>query len=511
VFPDKSFVSDLQDYMIAYIRELQRLADLEHQFTHLGWTTDHQNFILPGELLEPGGKSRSISLSLGAQRASHHIGPRGEFEKQVELLKFYNHPKYLPSQFMICASLAAPLYFATGQNGVIVNASGDSGASKSTTLYTAASLWGRPEMYPLNGTDDGATIRFRNERITTLANLPILVDEITHMPIKDAHNFAMSVSQPGQRGRLGKDGVERAAVDSYRATITLCTANSSLHQLLAYENSAGSAGSMRVVEIVFKKADIHKKWEADDFMRDLKKNYGHVGPAFMRYVVDNREWVEQRVHEVQREIDMRVNVDGSERFWTAAIASVIVACEIANHLGLLAYDRQAMMDWAVKVQIPSMRGTIQTEYDTPIGTLADYMEHINADLLITEQTEIGGRTSVQVLKHPRGPLAAHYDKTGERMFISKTHFKDYCMRRGANADRVLKELNRPADDTGSRVIPVVRTRRRLGAGTDYAKGQPWCFIVDMSNPEVTGTIDLEVVDKGGSRPMAPAKGNLRSL
>jgi hypothetical protein len=61
--------------------------------------------------------------------------------------------------------------------------------------------------------------------------------------------------------------------------------------------------------------------------------------------------------------------------------------------------------------------------------------------------------------------------------------------------KVLEDLH--AVRGGERIVPATNTRRTLGAGTEYAKGQSWCFTVNMSHPDVTGAVDLKLVAGGG--------------
>lgn len=495
LYPDASFIPFVQDYMVAYINELQRLVDPETQRNHLGWCEAHTQFILPDRVLFADGHVRPAQLSEGAARASLQVHSQGSITTHCELLAFYHRAAYLPHQFFITASLAAPLFYMTGHHGVILNASGEAGASKSTSLYTAASLWGQPELYPINGTNNGATVRGRNERVTTLANLPICVDEITHMLPRDAVDLAMSITQPGHRIRLASDGIERRGSGSYKATMMLTTANNSLHTMLSTDNAAGTAGSMRVVEIEFKALAVHAKHEADTYWHELKQHFGQIGPRFMAYVVQHTEQIGVRVREEMRAIDQRCDIRASERFWSATIASVVVACEIANELGLLPYSAAALREWAVTEQIPHMRGVVAEEYTTPMGILAEYLEHINGDILVA--TKMSGNTNLtNVVKAPRGQLLAHFDTEEHTMWVLRKGFKDYCLRSGANCTKILDDLlNIRADVHGhpARVLYSKRTRKLLGVGTEYAKAQSWCFAINMAHPEVTGVVDLTLM------------------
>jgi hypothetical protein len=496
IYPHKGHIPTLQEYMVAYIAQLQKLADADAQCNHLGWGGDDQSFfILPDKIMHPDGSVKPAQLSLGATRASKDVHTAGTLEEQVRLLSFYNSPAYLPNQFFILASLAAPIFYATGHHGVIINASGDAGASKSTSLYTAASFWGQPELYPINGTNNGATVRGRNERVTVLANLPVCVDEITHMPPKDAVDLAMSITQPGHRIRLQTDGVERASIGSYKATIMLATANNSLHGILSLDNAAGTAGSMRVFEITFVPGKVHQKWEADDFLFKLKQNYGHIGPQFIYHVLKNREAVVARVREVMKEIDETANIRAAERFWSATVAGVIVAGEIAYQLGLLPYSVDALRKWVLEYQIPMMRGIVTQEYSDPMAIVANYLESINGNIIAMRKPQ-GHSNISNVIHMPRsGELLAHYDLDDRIMFVLKSEFKSYCSKIGANSTKIIEELHQPRD--GARIVPQPHTRRVLGAGTEFAKAQTWCFSINMDHPAVSGQVDLSVVQGGG--------------
>jgi hypothetical protein len=495
IYPNKGNIGQLQEYMVAYIAQLQKLVDADAQCNHLGWADDHSRFILPDKILSTDGSAKPAQLSLGAQRASAQVHKKGTLERQVELLRFYNNAEYLPNQFYVLAGLAAPIFYATGHHGVIINASGDAGASKSTSLYTAASLWGQPELYPINGTNNGATVRGRNERVTVLANLPVCVDEITHMPIKDAVDLAMSITQPGHRIRLHSDGVERASLGSYKATIMLATANNSLHSLLSTDNTAGTAGSMRVFEIVFRANHVHQKHEADDFLHELKQNYGHVGELFVNNVIKRLETVARRVREVTKEIDREAKIQSSERFWSATAASVLVAGEIAREMGLLNYSPEVLKRWVVDYQIPYMRGVVKEEYSDPLAIIANYLEAVNNNMLVVRKIKGGQGNLTSEVRRPAGPLLAHYDLDDQMLYILKAGFKDYCTRIGANSAKILDELHELRDD--ARIIPQKHTRRTLGAGTEYAKAQTWCFALNMAHRDVSGVVDLKVLTGTG--------------
>jgi len=501
VFIAPENLKEVENYMIAYIGKLQQLSDADNQFNHLGWNDDRTGFILPDKMLLANGKARRVSLSMDAQRRSAYIHKQGTLQKQIELLNFYNHHAYIPQQFYILCALAAPLFYMTGHHGVIVNASGKTGSSKSSALYTAAAFWGSPKEYVINGTARGASANARDGRLGVLANLPVGVDEITFMEPKDVHDLAMSVTQPGYALRNNRDGTERATSDAYKATILMTTANSSLHSVLSSKNTAGTASSMRVFEIPMKAGAVHSKSDADDYLLDLCKDFGHIGEVFMAYVIKNLDTIEARLRQVMREIDVVAKVTSGERFWSAVVASAVTAGEIALSLGLTPFDLKPIKQWVAHKQIPYMRGVVREEYSNPVTVLTDFFEENNEHILIIQKSMANNNVAL-ASKMPRGALKARYEQETGRMYVLKAAFKQHCTRIGANDRLCLEDLHAPYLDVNGverRVVLNKHTRKVLGAGTELDKGQSHVFVVDMTHPLITGIIP-SLSAKGGPNP-----------
>jgi hypothetical protein len=518
VYPHKADLPALQDYMVAYISQLQRDLDAASQSTHLGWTDEYRQFILPDVTLHSDGKVTPSSLTTATKNSAQFITKKGTLAAQVSLLGFYNHDAYLASQFAILASLGSIILHATGQHGVVINMSGESGASKTTTLFTLAGLWADPSLWPLNGTNRGATANARAQRIATNANLPTPVDEITHIPVKDAQDLVMNVTQPGHRLRLQQDGSERKVTDNYKSAIMISTANSSLHNLLSIENAAGTAGSMRVFEMQMTAQNVHTKAEADEFLRQIKLNYGHIGEVFAAAVVKHLPQIELRVQQLVREIDEEASTTSAERFWAAVIAVVLVAGELGQALGLTPYSVEKLRRWAIDKQIPFMRGVVKEEYRDPLAVLTDYIAEKHSNIVVINKAVGIGQTAAgdtgvvdnaYAANRPGGALLGHYDVNAGVLYLLKQGFKDHCNRIGSNSTRILDELSalRGGDATtpGRRIVTNKTCRRTLGAGTDLAKGQSWVFTVDMQHPDISGVVPLTVVPASPTvAPSAPA-------
>lgn len=524
IYPHKADIPALQDYMVAYISQLQKTMDADSQSSHLGWADEYRQFILPDKTLHADGTVRASALTDAALKSSQRISKAGDMAEQVKLLRFYEHPAYIPNQSVILDAFASIIFYATGHHGIVVNLSGDAGASKSSTAYTAASIWGDPVLWPINGTNRGATANARAQRVVTNANLPTIVDEITHLPPRDAIDLVMNITQPGHRLRLDTSGAERNAGDNYKSAIMISTANNSLHSLLSLDNAAGTAGSMRVFEMKFFAQHVHTKAEADEYMRQLRLHHGHLGEIFAQFVVKNRKAVENRVQQVVREIDVACKITSGERFWSARVACGIVAGEICRALGLTNYDVDAIRDWTITKQIPYMRGIVHEEYRDSLAILTDYIAEKNGNILVVDKaTSLGANTAGQTtvgssafpLNNPHGALLGHYDLKAGVLYLLKQGFKDHCQSIGTSSSRIISELAEPRlDEAGqnpSKIVIDRNCRRTLGAGTQFAKGQVYCFAIDMNHREISGQVPLQSVQNTSGGPLSAPTGVLKSV
>lgn len=512
IYVQNDRIKELQDYMIAYIAELQRHAAADAQTAHLGWTAEKDGFILPDKIVYTNGTTKPVLLADPALTYGQPLHKRGTLQRQIELLEFYNHPAYVRSQFAILCSLAAPFFGMTGQNGVIVNCTGETGASKSSTLYAAASLWGNPEKFTINATKDGATVHSRNAKLYALSNLPICLDEITTIGLEEARNMAMGISQSQGRTRVNRDGSPKKEPDNNKATIVIATSNNSLHGLLSTNNSASTAASMRVFEIFFPKQYVHKMWEADDFLHELKQNYGHIGELIMQEAVPHSKMYEDAIREELKKINIECDAIGGERFWPATGAPVLVIGRLANRMGLLKYDIDHIRKWLIEEQIPAMRGIVHEEYSTPIGVLTDYMEIISGNTLVVQRFK-SNPGMINTIKKPVGQLLAHYDYEDKTLWVLRKGFKDYCAKIGANFLKVIDDLYAPQTDASGkrmRVITNKNIKKVLGAGTEFGKAQSWCFVVDLKHPDCLGLPDLSVVNNP-SADLTPPTGDLKLI
>lgn len=498
VVVDKEHLNRMGNYMVAYISKLQKAIQNSQQFDHFGWEKDFTAFILNGEMITAEG-AKPISLNTHAKNVGADLGRAGTLQKQIDLLKFYAHDEFIPAQFMVLSSLSSVLLHMTNEAGLIINATGDPGASKSTSTFAAASLWAHPTKYPVNGTGTGITVNARQGRSEVLANLPGMLDEVTLMQGPELREFSMSASQvrPG-RIRLDRNGVQRPASTHDQSGLMLTNSNNSLHQTLAEKNQGGSAGSMRVFEIRYTRSERYSRPDGEAFLAELKENFGHLGPAFVLYVILNYNNVKQRVLAKNRELDTLLEITQGERFWGVLAAVNIVTAEICEEQGWLFYPADRILNWLVNDQFPKMRSVIKTSYRGSLDVLMDYITSITSQILVVR----GQYQTTTIVKDFHNGMEARYELDTKVMYVQRQSFRSYCTREGFNYRSIIEELT-------AKGILAGESRRSLGAYTPgYDTGQTWTVVVNMSHPDIAGAAPIANLPNARVIPFGKTNPNL---
>jgi len=234
-------------------------------------------------------------------------------------------------------------------------------------------------------------------------------------------------------------------------------------------------------------------------LRDLRDNYGHLGPALMAYAVPRYTEIKQRIIDRQIEIDTAFGIEPHERYWSAVPAVAEVICEICNDLGLLFYPVAGLRAWFAQ-QLGTMRTIVKAEYATPLMIMTDFIDQIHSNIIVVTQEAVifgnGSQRDASTIQTPHGPLLGHYQQPAGQLALRRRGFRDHCARIGANANQVLDALHKDG------VVVEREVKRTIGAGTCYAKTQSWCFVIDMTHPDIAATLDY-------SPGISPRKTGLR--
>ena len=465
-----------QQYMSYYLRTLAEAADRDKLYERLGWHDEHKSYVLGNKVIHSDGKMRTVNPSKTVRAVTKDgIVAAGSAQTWKEAMAFYNQPGYEGTRFFIYAALGAPLFHMndTGNKGVLITASGESGRGKTTALKACASLWGRPENMIMNGNKEGATVNALYESLGCYHSLPFIWDEITERDPEELRRFLLNISQG--RGKDRMKGAEHVGKTVTWETIVLASANTDdVSRILATGRDV-SPHLMRMIGVPFGlvKNTPEAKIEADEFLRMINHNYGHAGPLMMKHVVQNYEKVQKGYIKNVAMVDRMLNSNNAaaERYWSAAVAAAYTAAQLASALGLIEYPYEEDLHWMIS-HLNGQRESIQDNASEPLDILVEFLEnHIGNTLVVSAKNS--SNLDCTVVK-PYNALLIRHEMDAGVIFVARQAIMDYCTEKKMPYRRMEQVLE-------AQGVLLNRNRQKvLGSDTVYAKGQTRCWEIDAN-------------------------------
>lgn len=475
--PDIQHVDTLVQYMVAYIRELQKAAKSDVVYAQLGWRDDG-SFVLPDLVINADGSKQRIEPSKNIVNALQWKPARGSIDEWKKIPAVYERPGMEGFQFGFLTGFASPLFKFTNFTGAMVNMVGQRGAGKSSAALCANSVWGHRKQGWADIEHD--TQRAFYGKLGVLGNLLATYDEITNIDPDRMSDLAYAVTKGQGRQRLTQSG---AAAENFGGweLLMLSTANAPMHSRLSLEKADASAEASRIFEYHLPQNTMTKS-EADSTFDQLNNHFGVAAEPYVTHLVKNREKVAARVHAWIKEIDARAGVLSSERFWSAIAATVLTAAEITNQLGLTNVDIDRMVKFSVRC-INDMRGDVKETTSAPKDMLSEYLNSKLRSMIVLEQP--GTATSKALVSvTPSNEIRIRLERFSGRMYVDRADFRRFCTERHADVRQVETDLRRKGLllDTEARVV--------LGKDTVYTTGQTRCWLLDYGNAELGGVTKL---------------------
>lgn len=471
VMPDTGKVEVLVQYMVGYIRELQKHARAAVVYAQLGWR-DEDRFVLGDRVLfsdkvEQVDPHRNIINALGWTE------PRGDLNEWRKVMAMYEKDGMEPFQFAAGVAWAAPLFKFTNFNGMIVSMVGEKGCGKSSIMHLVNSVWGHKSHSWVDMEHD--TVRAFYNKLGVLKNLPVCYDEVTNLDEERLSDLSYAISKGQGRQRLNQDGSAKENFGNWQ-TMLLTTSNASLHGRLANAKSDASAESVRVFEYYVPSGQIPKA-EADETLDLLNYHYGLAGDVYMTEVLKDTAAVRDRIKHWTRYMEQHAKVTSGERFWAAGPACVLAGYEVANKCGLSNVDVSKLAQFSVRA-INNMRGLVAENTRTPVNIVADYLNSHLQSMLVLNSEPLDGRLAM-VAQEPKNSLRIRYEVWNNQAYIDRTHFREFCANRSVDWASLKLHLKKSG-------ILLDEKRMVLGKGTAWRTAQSWCLVLNMAHSEMAG-------------------------
>jgi len=491
VMPDLGHVENIVSYLVAYIRDLQKVAAASTIYAQLGWRPELDKFILPDRAITASATT-THAVSRNIANALSWAEPRGDLEVWKQIVATYERPGMEAHQFGFGVGFGSPLFTFTNFGGMLVSMIGERGAGKSSAAMSANSIYGHPKMGWADREND--TARAFVQKLGVLNNLPATYDEHTNLDGDMVSDLCYMVSKGQGRQRLMQNG-EVAQNHGNWQLMMLMTGNRSLNARLATVKADASAESARVFEYhvpanTLTKAEADLNWGPGGRIFD---HFGVAAEPYLRHLIQNQEWAKDRVRHWVQEVDRAAQVSSGERFWSAGVACVLTGFELANQCGLTNADIDRLFRFAVRV-IHGMRAEVEENTRTPVGLVSEYINsNLRSMIILTSDANQAGLAQVQHAPSS-DRLRIRLERHSGRLFIDRADFRRFCAAQQVDPNVVQREL------LASGVLRSKDIRIVLGRDTPFRTAQTICWLLDGNAPALAGVGDLNAVPSAQAQP-----------
>lgn len=443
-------------YIAACAKELQVAQEAETMRLQFGWADDDSRFIVGDKEIGPGFV-RYSPPSKATREVAASLRPMGSFETWKNIMNIYSMPGFEPHAFAVFSAFGSPLLKFMGIRGSIINlVNNRSGTGKSTILQVMNSVWGHPDALMLQWKD---TLNVKLHRMAVMCNLPLGVDEVTKMSGDDFSDLAYSVTQGAPRRRMKSNVNEEREALGFWSAIMVSTSNADMIDKLESLKATSEGELMRMMQYRIDPTNNIAKHEAKRLFGRLQSNYGHAGPMYAQWLVQNLEEAVDFAHKVQAKIDAAVNLESRERFWSATAAANIAGGMMARNLGIHDIDTSRVFHWVTE-EIGDMQAKLKRNYEDYAPIIGEFLLKHTANTLVANRhsTSKAGIAAAPIVL-PRGALLVRFEPDTKRVYIIASALKQFCVDRQVTYSDMLAELNKTHAFVG-------HARTRLDVGMD---------------------------------------------
>ena len=375
-----------------YQNSQEKTEVIRHQ---MGWADpEHKTFVIGTREMDGSEVSRLSPAHKDSQRYANYMHSKGSYEEWKEIANLYAKPGFEPYAFTFGSAFGASLLSpSTEESGVCLSmVSTESGTGKTTVLRMINSVFGHPKELAGQGRD---TFASKILKMGIFNSIACTLDEVTNINAEEASNLLYAISYGRDRDRSeSQRNALRPNLTTWR-TLTVTSSNTSLMETLLRYKKKADGENMRVLEFPILKEDgglndIDRDQAIEMFDHSLNRNYGHVGPVYISWLIRNLPKAVRLVGEIQKDLTAKYKVTGPERFWAVAIAANIAGLEIATKLKLIDYDVGRIYKWVTGPLLSRLR-------EESISPAVDYMEALTSfildcqDQIIVTESTVDGR------------------------------------------------------------------------------------------------------------------------
>lgn len=424
----------LMQYVAKWVEELQMNSKAEKAHKQFGWLEDNSAIIIGDREI----KATEIAYSPPSGPTLPHVPlfqAKGDFHEWKDVINVYGREGMEYRAFAFFMGFGTMLMKFTALDGFLLNlVSRESGSGKTTILQAINSIYGRPKELMLTPKD---TYNSRMNRLGTMQNLAVTMDEITNMPPDQMSQQVYDVTSGRGKNRMKQhENAERLNHTKW-ATGMVTSSNRYIVDALLSIKGFPDGELKRVMEINVKPdTRDDATWARQHFSR-LMNNYGHAIEPFSQALVGQLPMVQAKLAEIQLRVEQAAEIRNSERYWALLTSLGLAGGSIAKHLGLHDIPIKPVFNYGIELIKDTRARTREYMFDNDEFLGGFLQRHFHEILVIKGSKDNRTGLDHAPIREPRGALTARYEPDTKMLYVVVKTFRDDCAKVMANFEEVL--------------------------------------------------------------------------
>lgn len=295
-------------------------------YSCLGWYNDHSLFVLGRKGITAEGTT-DVAVNIKAPIAD--LEPAGSLADWKAGVKCLERKPLWPQAFGVLLGLASPLLDLVGKHGGVVVFTGRSGFGKSLSAQAGLSIYSHPEkIFETAESSHGGLGLYMSEH----RHVPVLVDEVTHMPAQRMRDLIYMAANGSNRTTLTQKRERRSM-----ATWHLVTMLTSNHSILDRKLSdIEEAHRRRVIEVPVLNRIAEN--DARVIHQTITENYGVAAPPYLQLVMQHKQRIPELFDLMETTVRSWGYYDSADRFAIWTFAAALLGGILAYVAGVLPFN-----------------------------------------------------------------------------------------------------------------------------------------------------------------------------
>ena len=467
-------------YLRAYQNEVQELMDEVRQLQHFGWDGNKPQFLLGSKLYRPDGVV-TVQPHANVKNYCGYFDQAGTLEGWKELMRRLGSINAVEQQICLLSSFGSSLMRFTNYNGIWLHLMTKPGYGKTTTQEMMNGVWGNPSDLLLNAKD---TVNAIEERFGRWTNIAVTIDELSNLDPRATSDLLLGVTQGRTKRRLDSNMRERVDNLSWQLMV-LSSGNFSLIDRINTAKEDVAAEISRTLEFRLPKPTLSVHEGELLIKKPIRENYGVAGAEWLRNLVRiPQTQIQEMIDRTTETFSTTLEATSEERFWITGCSVVYVAGVLANKMGLVEWDMQAVFDKLCEIVKLNRHSKDAYEFSAT-DVIASFLAENTRNTVVTDKGTTEG--TVMVRMFPQGALNVRYEQDTGMVYIRTTALKEYLAKRGVGVNAVRDALQQRG------LLVDASARRVISQGLPQTSGRVYCLSI-KADDLVKSTLDQIVED-----------------